>query len=355
MSTLDVVNQAGGRGRRTSSTSAAARTPTSMATSLEVILFDPSVEGVLINIFGGITRGDVVAKGILEALGRVDAAGADRGPPRRHQRRGGPADPRRRGHPRIVPAATMLEAAERAAALGARGGPRSDGDLRRRSDTKVVVAGHHRARGHVPRAAQPRVRHPGRRRRDARARAGRTSRASRSSTRWPTRSSATGANASLIFVPRPVRRRGDPRGGRRRASTSSCASPRASPPRTWRRSCSYLRGHRTPRSSGRTAPASSAPARQRRHHPGRDLRAGPASGSSAARARSPTRSCTSSRSAASASPRASASAATRCTASGSSTSLERVRGRPRDRRRRDDRRDRRRRRGAGRRVHRRRT
>jgi succinyl-CoA synthetase beta subunit len=44
-----------------------------MATSLEVILSDPSVRAVFINIFGGITRCDVVANGVLEALGRVEA------------------------------------------------------------------------------------------------------------------------------------------------------------------------------------------------------------------------------------------------------------------------------------------
>ena len=33
---------------------------------------DPNVKGVLFNIFGGITRGDVVAKGILEATESMD-------------------------------------------------------------------------------------------------------------------------------------------------------------------------------------------------------------------------------------------------------------------------------------------
>jgi len=32
------------------------------------VLADPKVKAVLINIFGGITRGDVVAQGILDAL-----------------------------------------------------------------------------------------------------------------------------------------------------------------------------------------------------------------------------------------------------------------------------------------------
>src|ERR671918_301390 len=61
MSTLDVVQQAGGAGADV------------MAASLEVILSDPAVRSVLVNIFGGITRGDLVARGILEALERVEA------------------------------------------------------------------------------------------------------------------------------------------------------------------------------------------------------------------------------------------------------------------------------------------
>ena len=43
----------------------------SVATGLRLILSDPNVEAVLFNIFGGITRGDEVAKGILEALDEV--------------------------------------------------------------------------------------------------------------------------------------------------------------------------------------------------------------------------------------------------------------------------------------------
>jgi succinyl-CoA synthetase beta subunit len=37
-----------------------------------VILMNPRVRGVLINVFGGITRGDEVAKGIIEASKQID-------------------------------------------------------------------------------------------------------------------------------------------------------------------------------------------------------------------------------------------------------------------------------------------
>jgi acyl-CoA synthetase (NDP forming) len=43
-----------------------------MAAALEVINFDQSVKSIFINIFGGITRGEEVAKGIVEAMSRVD-------------------------------------------------------------------------------------------------------------------------------------------------------------------------------------------------------------------------------------------------------------------------------------------
>ena len=39
---------------------------------VELVLMDPGIKGLLINIFGGITRGDEVAKGILEALEALD-------------------------------------------------------------------------------------------------------------------------------------------------------------------------------------------------------------------------------------------------------------------------------------------
>jgi succinyl-CoA synthetase beta subunit len=42
-----------------------------VAAALRIILSDPNVRAVLFNIFGGITRCDEVARGILAALGEV--------------------------------------------------------------------------------------------------------------------------------------------------------------------------------------------------------------------------------------------------------------------------------------------
>ena len=39
--------------------------------ALEVITRDPQVRAIFFNIFGGITRGDEVARGILQAVGQM--------------------------------------------------------------------------------------------------------------------------------------------------------------------------------------------------------------------------------------------------------------------------------------------
>jgi succinyl-CoA synthetase beta subunit len=70
MSTLDVVNQAGGSPANFLDIGGGADANV-MASALEVINTDPNVRSILINIFGGITRGDEVANGIVQALGRV--------------------------------------------------------------------------------------------------------------------------------------------------------------------------------------------------------------------------------------------------------------------------------------------
>ena len=70
MSTLDVVNQVGGAAANFLDIGGGANAEV-MANALEVINTDPDVRSILINIFGGITRGDEVANGIVEALGRV--------------------------------------------------------------------------------------------------------------------------------------------------------------------------------------------------------------------------------------------------------------------------------------------
>src|SRR6266498_510330 len=123
MSTLDVVAQAGGKAANFLDVGGGASAET-MASGLEVILSDPKVRSVLVNIFGGITRGDLVAQGILDALERLgdkltvplvvrlDGTNAEEG---RRLLAASPSE-------KVVPAATMLEAASRAVELAGAGG-----------------------------------------------------------------------------------------------------------------------------------------------------------------------------------------------------------------------------------------
>src|SRR6266567_2494281 len=70
MSTLDVVNQVGGSAANFLDIGGGADANV-MANALEVINTDLNVRSILINIFGGITRGEEVANGIVQALERV--------------------------------------------------------------------------------------------------------------------------------------------------------------------------------------------------------------------------------------------------------------------------------------------
>ena len=63
--------------------------------AFKIILSDPAVKGILVNIFGGIMRCDIIAEGIVAAAREVDLDGAAGGPARRHQCRAGQGDPRR--------------------------------------------------------------------------------------------------------------------------------------------------------------------------------------------------------------------------------------------------------------------
>ena len=71
MSTCDVVNQVGGSPANFLDIGGGASADV-MANALEVINSDENVKSIFINIFGGITKGEDVANGIVQALGRVD-------------------------------------------------------------------------------------------------------------------------------------------------------------------------------------------------------------------------------------------------------------------------------------------
>jgi succinyl-CoA synthetase beta subunit len=119
MSTVDVVAHVGGRPANFCDLGGGGSAE-GVVDALEVITRDPQVKSIFFNIFGGITRCDEVARGILEALERLDMSGY----PIVVRLDGTNADEGRRllaeaGRPNIHPEATMLEGARRAVELAA--------------------------------------------------------------------------------------------------------------------------------------------------------------------------------------------------------------------------------------------
>ena len=116
MATLDLVKAAGGEPADFLDVGGGAGAEV-LSNALEVITSDPAVKSVLINIFGGITRCDLVAEGVIHALGRLDVRvpivvrldGTNAGQGRKMLAEA--------PHPKLLPAATMLGAAEKAVQL----------------------------------------------------------------------------------------------------------------------------------------------------------------------------------------------------------------------------------------------
>ncbi|HWG57042.1 MAG TPA: ADP-forming succinate--CoA ligase subunit beta, partial [Gaiellaceae bacterium] len=117
MSTVDVVTFAGGRPANFCDLGGGGDAE-GVVDALEVITRDPQVRSIFFNIFGGITRCDEVAKGILAALDRLDMSRY----PIVVRLDGTNAEEGRRilaeaGRPNIHPEATMLDGARRAVEL----------------------------------------------------------------------------------------------------------------------------------------------------------------------------------------------------------------------------------------------
>jgi len=70
MTTLDIIKLFGGAPANFLDIGGGASAE-KVAAAFRIILSDPNIKAILINIFGGITRGDVVARGILTALAEV--------------------------------------------------------------------------------------------------------------------------------------------------------------------------------------------------------------------------------------------------------------------------------------------
>ncbi len=96
-----------------------------MANGLEIILGDPAVKSVFVNVFGGITACDAVANGIVQALELLKAKGEDVNKPLVVRLDGNNAELGRKiltdaNHPLVERVDTMDGAAERAAELAAK-------------------------------------------------------------------------------------------------------------------------------------------------------------------------------------------------------------------------------------------
>ena len=116
MSTLDVVALAGGTPANFLDAGGGSKAD-EVVTALEVLLSDAKVKALLVNIFGGITRCDEVAEGLLTALDRLGATlpivvrldGTNEEEGRAIMTERGPAN--------VVVEATMLRPRERAVEL----------------------------------------------------------------------------------------------------------------------------------------------------------------------------------------------------------------------------------------------
>src|SRR5436853_7096605 len=73
MTTLDMVARVGGKPANFLDIGGGAKAEV-MRKALTFVARDPQVKGILVNIFGGITRGEEVARGVIMAQSELPAA-----------------------------------------------------------------------------------------------------------------------------------------------------------------------------------------------------------------------------------------------------------------------------------------
>ena len=94
MATMDIIKLHGGEPANFLDVGGGA-TRERVTTAFKLILSDKNVEGILVNIFGGIMRCDVIAEGVVGRRAGSHSARSAGGAAGRHQRRAGQADPGR--------------------------------------------------------------------------------------------------------------------------------------------------------------------------------------------------------------------------------------------------------------------
>ena len=115
MATMDMIKHAGGAPANFLDVGGGA-SPERVAAAFRLVLSDPHIEAMLVNIFAGINRCDWVAQGVVQAARGDSAHHPARGPSRRHQRRGRDARFCKESGLPIIIADTLAEAADRAVA-----------------------------------------------------------------------------------------------------------------------------------------------------------------------------------------------------------------------------------------------
>ena len=120
MATMDLVKYYGGEPANFLDIGGSSN-PEKVVNALRIITADPNVKAILFNIFGGITRTDDVANGIVTATKQNPAQGADRHPAHRHQRRDRDEDSARRTA--FSASSDMDEAVQKAVQLATGGRP----------------------------------------------------------------------------------------------------------------------------------------------------------------------------------------------------------------------------------------
>ena len=85
MATMDIIKLAGGEPANFLDVGGGANAE-QIRNAFKILMSDKNVKAVLINIFGGILRCDVLAQGVIAAVKELGVPGADRHPHGRHER-----------------------------------------------------------------------------------------------------------------------------------------------------------------------------------------------------------------------------------------------------------------------------
>ena len=93
MATMDIIQYFGGTPANFLDVGGGA-TEEQVTSAFRIILSDPAVKGILVNIFGGIMKCDIIARGVIAAARSTQLHGSAGRAPRGHQRRAGAGNPR---------------------------------------------------------------------------------------------------------------------------------------------------------------------------------------------------------------------------------------------------------------------